>query len=79
MPDQRERTDSLGAAVRRRRRALALTQEQAADLAGVSLRFVHDVEHDKRSVQLDALVRLLDALGLHLHLAPGASPRIETS
>lgn len=78
MAEQRERADSLGASVRARRRHLGLTQEQAADLAQVSLRFLHDVEHDKPTVQLDRLLRLLDVLGLHLQLAPGASPRVVT-
>lgn len=78
MADQHVRADSLGAAVRARRRDLGLTQEQAADLAQVSLRFVHDVEHDKPTVQLDRLLRLLDMLGLHLQLLPGASSRVGT-
>lgn len=56
----------LGADVRARRRALGISQADAAALAGVSERFVRSVERGKRSVQLDALSRLLDALGLDL-------------
>lgn len=67
---------SLGAVVRSRRRALRLTQEDLADIAGVGLRLVHEVEHDKDTVRLNNLVRLLRALGLHLELAPGAADHV---
>lgn len=68
---------TLGQAARARRRALGLTQETVADLAGVGLRLVHEVEHGKGTVQLANLTRLLHVLGLHLELAPGASDRVE--
>lgn len=57
---------TLGSDVRDRRRALRITQQQLADLAGVSDRFVRSVEQDKQSVQLDKLVDVLDALGMEL-------------
>lgn len=57
---------TLGAQVRARRKSLGLTQQQAADLAEVSAKFVRDVERGKPSVQLDTLTRVLDALGLEL-------------
>jgi y4mF family transcriptional regulator len=61
--------------VRARRRALGLTQQDLAELAGVSERFVRFVEQAKASVQLDALEAVLDALGLELRLAGrGESP-----
>jgi HTH-type transcriptional regulator/antitoxin HipB len=69
---------SLGAALRARRRTLDLTQEELADLAGVGLRLVHEVEHDKDTVQLVNLLRLLRALGLHLELTPGATDQVQT-
>lgn len=56
----------LGDALRARRRDLDLTQQDAADLAGVSERFVRLAESGKPSVRLDKLVDLLDALGLEL-------------
>ena len=55
--------------VRARRRALGLTQQDLAELAGVSERFVRFVEQAKASVQLDALEAVLGALGLELRLA----------
>lgn len=61
-----EAMGAIAAQVRSRRRALALTQQDLADLAGVSERFVRFVEQGKPSVRLDALTAVLDALGLGL-------------
>ncbi len=61
--------DGLAHDVRQRRRALRLTQGDAADLAGVSERFVRLVESGKNSVRLDKLSSLLEALGLELRAA----------
>lgn len=71
-----EPAGSLGVAVRDRRRALGLTQEDLADLAGVGLRLVHEVEHGRDTVQLANLLRLLRALGLHLEVAPGVADTV---
>ncbi len=57
---------SLGEQVRRRRLDLGLLQAEAAELAGVSERFVRAVEHDKETVRLDKLRPLLETLGLEL-------------
>ena len=57
---------ALGAQLRARRRALGLTQQQLADLAGVSVRFLRNVEQGKPRIQLDTLTALLDPLGLEL-------------
>jgi y4mF family transcriptional regulator len=63
--DPHERAD-LASAVRVRRKQLALRQEDLADLAGVSLRFVQALEAGKPSVQLDHVRAVLDTLGLRL-------------
>jgi y4mF family transcriptional regulator len=65
------RETALAAAVRARRKELGLRQEELADLAGVSERFVFAVESGKASVRLDKLMDLLGALGLHLQLQRG--------
>ena len=73
--DLHDRSDdfgSLAAAVRVRRVRLGLRQEELADLAGCSARFVHAVETGKPSVQLDKLLALLSTLGLHLEVVEGA-------
>lgn len=59
---------SLARSLRDRRKQLGLTQQDAAELAGVSVRFVHDCEAGKATVQLDRLQALASALGLTLTL-----------
>lgn len=56
----------VGAAVVRRRRSMGLRQEDLADLAGVSLRFVQFLEGGKPSVRLDKVEAVLEVLGLRL-------------
>jgi y4mF family transcriptional regulator len=65
-------------AVRSRRRHLGLRQDELADLAGVSERFVYALENGKRSVQLDKVIAVLSALGLHFELRPGGGQEIST-
>ena len=66
-------SDLLAAEVRTRRSDLGLTQQDLADMAGVSERFVRFVEQGKPSVQLDSLTALLETLGLELQLATRTS------
>ncbi len=63
---QPEGHETLGATVRRRRRELNLLQSQVAQMAEVSERLVREVEHDKPSLRLDTLRRVLAVLGLEL-------------
>ncbi|MHA6524460.1 type II toxin-antitoxin system Y4mF family antitoxin [Tessaracoccus sp. G1721] len=56
----------LAHVVESRRRDLRLTQLDAAELAGVSERFVRDVEAGKITVRLDKVQALMAALGLEL-------------
>jgi HTH-type transcriptional regulator/antitoxin HipB len=65
------RTASLVAEVRARRRVLALSQEEVADLAGCSERFVYSLEHGKPSVQLGKVLDVLRVLGLGMEVGPG--------
>ena len=60
--------DLLATEVRARRGQLGLTQQDLADMAGVSERFVRFVEQGKPSIQLDSLLAVLDTLGLELRL-----------
>jgi HTH-type transcriptional regulator/antitoxin HipB len=68
--------NSLGRAIQERRRHLGLRQAELADLAGVSERFIYALENGKRSVQLDKLLAVLMALGLHLELHRGGASNI---
>lgn len=63
----------LGMAIRDFRKKLGLTQTQLADLAGVSLNYVSQLENGKPKTQLDKLFAVIDVLGLELTLAPGSS------
>lgn len=66
----------LAHGLRERRRGLGLTQQELADLAGVSTRFVHDLENAKPTVQLDRVLAVAHALGLDLRWqlrSPGAN------
>ena len=58
--------EGIGAVVRRRRRELGLNQQDLADLAQVSRKFVYSLEDGKPSVQLDKVEAVLGVLGLHL-------------
>ena len=66
----------LASEVRARRAALQLKQEDVADLAGVSERFVYALENGKQTVQLDKVLAVLNALGLHLEIHRGADATI---
>jgi y4mF family transcriptional regulator len=70
--------DAFAEALRARRRHLGLRQAELADLAGVSERFVYALESGKGSVQLDKVIAVLSALGLHLELRRGGTPVIGT-
>lgn len=63
--------ESLADVVRARRRQLGLRQDELADVADVSERFVYAVEHGKTTVQLDKVLAVLAALGLHFEVHRG--------
>jgi HTH-type transcriptional regulator / antitoxin HipB len=63
--------ETLAGAVRARRQALGLTQEEVADLARCSERFVYALEHGKGTVQLTKVLDVLRVLGLSLAILPG--------
>lgn len=58
--------NNLAVDVRARRKDLGLTQEELAELAEVSARFVMELEQGKPTVRLDKLTAVLDAMGLTL-------------
>lgn len=74
--ETRRRVDSsriaaLAALARARRERLKLRQEEVADLAGCSERFVHSLENGKSTVRLDKVLDVLEVLGLALRVVPG--------
>jgi transcriptional regulator with XRE-family HTH domain len=62
-PDIRER---FGFAVKSRREALGLTQEEFADRAGVHRTYLSDIERGSRNVSLINVERIAAALALNI-------------
>jgi len=60
MPD---REQTIGAFVRKRRKTNGLTQRQLAELAGVGVRLIVDIERDKPTLRMDAVNAVLRVFG----------------
>ena len=60
----------IGTEIRRRRQRLRLTQDDAADLAGVNRRLISEVERGLASVTLRNLISICQAVGLELACRP---------
>lgn len=67
-PHERAARGEFAAALRAQRRSLRLRQDELADLAEVSERFVYFLESGKPSVQLDKVLAVLNVLGLRRRL-----------
>jgi HTH-type transcriptional regulator / antitoxin HipB len=65
-----QNTSTLGESASARRRSLGLRQDEVAQLAGCSTRFVHSLEHDKPRLALDKVLDVLEVLGLTLDVVP---------
>lgn len=61
-------SERLAALIRERRRALGLTQDALADLAGCSQRFIRALESGKPGVRLDKFLDVTRVLGLVIEL-----------
>lgn len=60
----------ISAEVKHERKKLGLTQQQAADLAGVSIGFLQSLEGGKTTLHLEKVIRVVETLGLELVLMP---------
>ena len=58
--------EEIGNALKTRRKEYQLRQEEVAEFARVSERFVREVEKGKQTVRLDKLMDVLAAVGLEL-------------
>ncbi|MFV9673285.1 MAG: helix-turn-helix domain-containing protein [Acidimicrobiia bacterium] len=56
----------IGAAIRSRRKALGLTQQDVADLSGIQRQTVGRLEADHPEISLQIAVSVADAVGLEL-------------
>lgn len=62
----------LAGVVRGRRSDLGISQADLAERAGVSRKWVYEFESGKPAAEVSLLLRVLDALGLTLEVAPSA-------
>lgn len=61
---------NLGQLARKRRKQLGLTQRDTAELAGVGIDFLYDLERGKPTVRLSALMQVLEVLGIDVNFVP---------
>lgn len=61
-----ETAASVGTFVRDRRTAHKMTQRQLAELAGVGVRFLSELERDKATLRMDAVNAVLAVFGKRL-------------
>jgi y4mF family transcriptional regulator len=62
--------DDLVAQIKTARLKARLSQDDLADLAGISRRPIYLLESGKGAIRLDNLIKILDALGLVLEIHP---------
>ena len=58
----------IGDMVRKERKAQGMTQSQLADLCGVGLSFVSNLENGKPTLEAGKMLRVVNTLGLDLVL-----------
>lgn len=58
----------IGELLRRARKRQGLTQQELADLVGVGVRFVSEVERGKGSAEIDRVIELLRGVGIDVFL-----------
>lgn len=58
----------LGKAIKERRAALGITQQQVADLAGISINTLYQLERGQSNPTIDVLAKVADVLGMELKL-----------
>jgi len=67
----------LGRLLRRRRKALGLTQAELAAMSGVGNRFVSELENGKPSLEMGRALTVLESAGLTIELKPRSWDRID--
>jgi len=68
---------SIADTIKERRRLLGIDQKTVAELGGISVHTLSNIESAKGNPSLRVLDRVLDALGLEIHLElkrPGGAP-----
>ena len=60
--------EELGSAIRKRRKKAGLTQKKTADLAGIGVRFLSELERGKPTAQIGKTLMVAQLLGLELQI-----------
>ena len=60
----------IGGAIRAKRTAIGMRQEQLAALAGVGPRFLSEIENGKESAEVGKVLHVLRRLGLEVSIRP---------
>lgn len=60
--------NELGKIIKQRRNLLKITQKDLAEISGVTLRKLSDIENGIANPSLNTLVKVMDALGLLLDI-----------
>lgn len=58
--------EAIGMLMRDRRKAMGFTQQRLADVAGVSHKFINEVEQGKETAAIGKVMRVLHRLGIDL-------------
>lgn len=61
-------SDSIGPMIRERRRVLGLGQQDVAELAGISVHTLHNLERPDSNPTLEVLSKVLEVLGLEIQV-----------
>ena len=69
--------DDLGRHVREQRRSAGLTQQELAERAGVSRRWLSGLEAGKPSAEIGLVLRVIAALGMYADVRPAPRPDID--
>ena len=64
----------MGKALKDIRKKKKMTQGDLADITGVSVKFISDVERGKETIQMDKAFDLARALGLLIYVTPDPLP-----
>ena len=65
---------TIGRVIRERRKKSRVTLTQAAGLAGVGVRFLHELEHGKPTASIGKALQVLERMGLEVWIVPRGRP-----
>ena len=63
----------LGTAIKKRRKALQMSQEDLALLSETSINFICQLEKGKNTVRLDKILDVMQSIGLEFNVTNGSS------